>query len=1119
MARRSPPSGILSYFTRHRTAANLVLLLVVVAGLVAMPRMRAQFFPDIVMETVRVSVAWDGAGPEDVDNGIIQVMEPALLAVEGVLESSAVSTEGRGTIWLEFEPDWDIQRGADDVNVVIDTLTGLPDGADDPVVRWGGWMDDVTSVAITGPVGLDQLARFADEFTSRLFAEGVTRTTISGVAASQTIIEVPTLNLIQHDISMSEIAAAIAAEADTSPAGSVGSGGARVRAGIEKRAARDIAGIVIKTRADGSQLTVADVATLRVEGVDRDEALFVGDNPAVSVTVARSDKGDAIEIQGIVEEVAAKMETTMPEGVTLDLYRTRAEAIKARIDILLDNGAMGLGLVLVLLFLFLNARTAIWVAAGIPVAMLTAIAMMYLAGLTLNMISLFALIITLGIVVDDAIVVGEHADFRARRLGESPTEAAENAARRMFAPVFSSTITTVIAFFGLMAISGRFGELISDIPFTVIAVLMASLMECFIILPNHLRHSIAAQAKTHWYDWPSRQVDKGFRQFRERLFQPLATWAVRLRYPVVAAAVLLLAFQASLVITGKVQWRFFSSPEQPVISGNIAMAPSATRADTLAMLQELQRATEATGAKYEAEYGTNPVAYAVAQIGANVGRGLSGADTKEDYQLGGITIELIDADLRSYTSYAFVADLQEAVVNHPLAETVTFRRGHFGPGGDAIDVKLLGADSVTLKAAAEALKTRLAEFPEVSALEDSLSYDKEELILELTPQGEALGFTTEGIGAVLSNRLGGIEAATFPEGVRTASVRVELPEGELTADFLSRTQLRTGDGSYVPLSDIVTVTRKIGFASVRRENGLRVVTVSGDLSEDNAARATAIQEAIANDILPKLNEDFGVAHSLGGLAEQESRFLTDAALGLGGVLLGIYLTLAWIFSSWTRPIVVMSIIPFGLIGAIHGHAIWEISLSMFSVVGLIGMTGIIINDSIVLVSTVDEYARDRGLIPAVIDAAVDRLRPVMLTTMTTVLGLAPLLYERSADAQFLKPTVITLAYGLGFGMVIVLMLVPAILAMQLDVGRQIRALRHVLRRPKRFGAVGAVLVAAAAVAMGLGTVLLGWVIRNGGLPAWLGGGGFASAVGIYAGGMALFLLALYAGVALRMRWR
>ena len=327
-------------------------------------------------------------------------------------------------------------RAADDVQAAVDTISDLPEDAEDATVRRGAWRDTVTDVAITGPVGIDQLGRFADEFTVRLFNEGVTRTSIAGVVAPETIVEVPSLSLVRHDVTMAQIAAAIAEEADADPAGNVASGAARVRTGVAKRSPDEIAAIVLRSNADGSALTVGDVAQVRIEGIDRARAYFVGDDPAMIVNVARSAQGDAVEMQEVVEEVAAEMQLSLPEGVGIEMFRTRSEVISSRLEMLTRNGLQGLGLVVLLLFLFLNARIAFWVAAGIPVAMLTAIALMYMAGLTINMISLFALIITLGIVVDDAIVVGEHADFRSRHLGEGPVEAAENATKRMFPPVF-----------------------------------------------------------------------------------------------------------------------------------------------------------------------------------------------------------------------------------------------------------------------------------------------------------------------------------------------------------------------------------------------------------------------------------------------------------------------------------------------------------------------------------------------------------------------------------------------------------------------------------------------------------------------------------------------------------
>jgi len=532
MARQLSPTagGVLSYFTRHRTAANLILVVMMVLGIASMTQIRSQ-----------------------------------LLAVEGIESSQSTATQGRARIFLEFEPGWDMARAADDVKVAVDAVTGLPDGADDPTVRRGAWRDRVTDVVISGPVSPEQLGRFADEFSARLFRVGVTRTTIRGVSAPEIVINTPELSIIRNDVSLRQIADAIAEETEADPAGDVAGGAARVRTGIEKRSAEEIQQIVVRSNPDGSKLRVGDVAEVTVEGVDRERSYFVGDFPAVSIRVDRADQGDAIRMQNRVQAVADEMQLTLPKDVTIELIRTRAQSITDRLNILVDNGLMGLGLVIILLFIFLNARTAFWVAAGIPVAMFAAVALMYLGGLTINMVSLFGLIITLGIVVDDAIVVGEHADFRARQLHEDPVQAAENAAIRMAPPVFSATITTVIAFFALTAVGGRFGSLILDIPFTVIAVLIASLVECFVILPNHMSHALTAIQQKRWYDWPSTTFNKGFDWFKRVIFRRFIGWVLTFRYPVLAGVTVLLATQAALFISGDVRWRFFNAPERASI--------------------------------------------------------------------------------------------------------------------------------------------------------------------------------------------------------------------------------------------------------------------------------------------------------------------------------------------------------------------------------------------------------------------------------------------------------------------------------------------------------------------------------------------------------------------------
>ena len=520
-------------------------------------------------------------------------------------------------------------------------------------------------------------------------------------------------------------------------------------------------------------------------------------------------------------------------------------------------------------------------------------------------------------------------------------------------------------------------------------------------------------------------------------------------------------------------------------------------------MHDLQDSVRDLGAKFEAEYGTNPILYQLAQIGGGSGRGLASADTKEADLLGAISIELIDPDLRPYSSFEFISALQEAAPKPPLLEELAFRGGRVGGGGDGIDIRLTGAEASVLKAAAEEIKTALSAFPEVSALEDSLAYDKDEWIFDLTPQGAALGFSVESLARELRARLGGIEAATFPDGVRSASIRVEIPAEERAADFSERMLLQSPEGQWVPLADIAQLRSRQGFSTIRREDGLRLVSVTGDLSEDDADRAAMVSRVLEDEILPAATERYGIAYALGGLKADERAFISDALLGFGICLIGIYIVLAWIFASWARPLVVMSVIPFGLIGAVWGHYLWDMPLSMFAVVGLIGMSGIIINDSIVLISTVDDYAKTRARSAAIVDAVADRLRPVMLTTATTVLGLAPLLYERSASAQFLKPTVITLCYGLGFGMLLVLIVVPALLAAQGDIGRQFTALRRAFTSRRTRGVM----------LLALGVTALSFAIGFGLAPQIGIWGGLALFVGLVAA--ALILIALVAPKRLR----
>ena len=890
-------SGLFYYFTNHKTAANFLMVVMLMTGLIAANHIRSQFFPDVVIDTVSVTVDWDGAGPEEIDAAIVKLLDPALQSVEGVESSSSISREGRATITLTFEPGWDMGRATDEVKASVDGIKTLPEDSEAPLIARGAWKDKVTEVVIYGDIAPTQLGLIGDALVSRLYREGISRTQITGVEAPQIEVQVPELARVRNDLSLRQIADLIRTQSDIRPGGDLGGDQARLSIGDEKRTAESLRNTVVRTNEDGSKLYLRNVARLDVKASDAGRAYFLGEYPAVLVRVDRSSHGDAVAIQRQVEKIVAEMLPTLPPSVEMRLINARAEDITDRLDVLMENGLQGFVLVLGILFLFLNARTAIWVSAGIPVAMFAAIALMYWAGLTINMMSLFALIITLGIVVDDAIVVAEHADYRARHLGETPDLAPVNAVRRMLGPVMSSTATTILAFTALFFIGGAFGSLIADIPFVVVAVLAASSIESFFILPGHMRHALSSSIKSSWYDWPSDKFNQGFGWSRDHLFEPLMQWIVKARYLVVSLMLFLLAVSASAVIKGSVPWQFFTPPESSSISGNFALFPGSSRGQSIEMMQELQRAVEEVSSRYETEYGVNPVIHALAQVGGTAAKGLPGQEAMDTDTLGAIDIALIDADLRTFSAFDFVRDLQKEVKRPATLSILSFRSQGLGPAGDSLSVNLYGADSGTLKAAASELIAALGQYSEVTGLEDSLSYSKDEVSLKLTDQGEALGFSTEAIASDLFIALNGITALEFPVGARTTEVRVVAPSSELNSNFLSDRLMRSPSGEYIPLSELVELSSAPSFATVERENGRRFIKITGSLSEDNPERATEIALVLQNELLPQLAEYYNLEWELSGLAMQEDEFLTEALVGFILCILGIYLVLGWVFES------------------------------------------------------------------------------------------------------------------------------------------------------------------------------------------------------------------------------
>ncbi|WPY94376.1 efflux RND transporter permease subunit [Limimaricola variabilis] len=1021
---------LVSFFTRHATAANLLMLVVTALGLFAATQIRTQFLPDVVSETVSVSIDWEDASAEDVQAGIVDVATPGLLALEGLSAIQAVAREGGARFSLEFEAGWDIDRALAEVETALPSAAALPEDAEEAQTGRGVWRDRVLELALAGDLPRARIEALGAALERELLRAGITRAALRGTTSPEIAVEIEAARLAEHGLSLGDVAEAIARNASDAAAGETASGGTAIRVGAERRSETGLAALSLTT--DAGPVALGDIATFESEEAGSGRAYFLEGDPAVVIGIERGVGGDALKIRAAALEVAEAFVASRSEGIRIVPMRDNAAQIADRLTVLADNALFGLVLVLVLLFVFLSPSAAVWVAGGIPVALAAGLGVLWLTGQSLNMISIFALMICLGIIVDDAIVVAESAEARRRERGETRAHAAERAARRMLGPILASTATTVVAFMSLQAVGGRFGEFIATIPFTVAAVLVASLAECFLVLPHHLGHGLA-RLDRGVLAWPSRMVNRGFVRLRDGVFAPAIRGVLALRYAVLLVAVGVTLQAVLMIVERDVAWRFFVAPQEPVITANIAMRDSATRDDTEAMLEEMLRAANEVRADFTDEHGTDPVVTVLTEIGGGAGRGLASADDKDADLLGALTIELIPADDRSYDTDAFVAAFEAALVRPPELETFSFRAARFGPGGDGLDIALYGDDPLQLDAAAGALEAALAAIPQITGVEDDLTLAGTAQALRLNAYGEELGFTESGIATELRERLQGVEALSWPQGTQTAKIEVRLPEGALGAAYLEEILLHSPEGRWVSLSEITTRSSAPVLSTIRSEAGQVVVRVTGELSTQDAALAESLRTQIETVELPRVAAAYGVTYDLQGLAAQEADFLSDAAIGYAVCLLAIYMVLALVLGHWFWPLSIMAVIPVGVTGLVWGHYWWDMPLSIFSAVGFIGLSGIIVNDSIVLVSAITERLRAEAPLQAITGAVAERLRPVLLTTLTTVLGLAPLLSETSTQAEFLKPMVVTLCVGLTAGFFIVLLVVPSLVAIQMDV--------------------------------------------------------------------------------------
>ncbi len=1047
--------GLISVFVRHGTAPNLLMMTFVLIGIFAITKLNRQFFPSIEIPVITVTVPWPGASAEDVESNILDVLEPELRFLDDVNEVTAVAREGSAVISIELMSGADAQKAQSDVEQAVARVTTLPETAERPVISRAAFFDNVAKIAIAGPFSEKVLKTYAKQMRDGLLAGGIDRVTFGGTRDEEIWISIAENELRRLGLTLDGIARLVRENTQDIPAGKLeGNVDVLLRSKSQRRTPELIGEIEIRSTTTGEKIRLKDIAQIGTY-FDREghQGFFHGER-GIELQVERSLNADTLETMRLMNAYLEKIEPTLPPTLQVTVYDVSGKLVLQRLGILIENGLQGLTLVLAMLFIFLNARIAFWVAAGIPIALLAALGVMYASGQSINMVSMFALIMMLGIIVDDAIVVGEQAATN-EELGMSSLEAAEEGAAKMLAPVIAATLTTACAFMPILFISDRIGDIMSAIPLVVMSVLLASTIECFLILPGHLRHGRTGKARKPGR--PRAAFDRAFGYFRDHAFNTWVTTAYRWRYTTVGAMIGFLIVAVGMLAGGRVGFEFFPSPEPENISAYVTFAPGTPRDIQIEATQRIERALyrverrllaeadadDARPPEHEPSEETTAASGTSGKVPAKASPRLvetvfttiGKAGRSEGDNVAQIDVQLTPSEERTIPTKRIVAAWQKARPQIPGVERVAIfgRRG--GPPGRDVDVRLQDGSIDRLKSAAEEVKLALTGFPGVTGIDDDLPYGKQEYVFELTPRGLSLGFTGQSIGQQIRNAFEGNIATRFARDDEEIIVRVKRQQVLAGRADLERLYLTTPRGERVPLTEAVTITERRSFSIIQRKDGVRTVAVTADIDSE-ITKSQEVLDRLAREVLPPILEKYGITYTFKGRADETQKSFKDLKQGAILALALIYIVLGWVFASYWKPLAVMAIIPFGFVGAVLGHYLMGYNLTIISMIGLLGLSGILVNDSIVLVSRIRErILSGESLEEASIGGARDRLRAVLLTSLTTIGGLLPLIFETSRQAQFLIPMALTLVFGLATATVLVLVLVPSLIGIGGDVAR------------------------------------------------------------------------------------
>ncbi len=1064
---------MIRWFINNGVAANLLAGIVIVAGLFTASTIKLELFPELDLDMVSIAVPYPGAAPEEVESGIIELIEDRIQDVEGIKKITATAAENYGNVLVEVERGYDATEVSDKIKVRIDAIDNFPEEAEEPTVEELLIRNEVISLAIYGDADVTTLKDIAEHIRDELnVRESITQVDIKGVADFEISINVSEISLRQYGLTFNDVVQAVRNSSTDIPGGSIKSRGGEILLRTTGKAytGSGFENIPVITREDGATVRIRDLATVDDGFVDDPLITEFNGKRAVLLRIFSVGDESALDLSGRVHAFAKKMNNELPDGIKVEAFRDFTYYLKGRLQMLIENGVYGLLLVLLILTLFLRPSLAFFVMLGIPISFLGSMLFLPLLGISINLASLFGFILVLGIVVDDAIIVGESVFTQFQKHGGPGVEASVAGTHRVSIPVTFAVLTTIVAFLPILTIPGFLGKFFFPIPVVVIATLIWSLIESKLVLPYHLtlcKVGAGTRSEINWLQRQQRKVADGLENFIDRVYRPILKHVIAFRYATVAAFVATLLIMFGMLAGKHLPFVFFPPVPSDYIVAKLVMPEGTPVELTTRAIEQMQAGLDRLIEETKEQGHGEPFDNAVVTIGAQPFEGSGGPMGDLNINIGTniaeIAVELVKREdlpgggnIESLSAPNLANRWRELI--GPLAgvKELSFSANAAGAAGMPIDIQLAGRDFHELRAAADAIKTKLATYEGLFDIKDNYSSGKREIRLNIHPAAEPLGLRQSDLGQQVRAAFYGVEAQRIQRGRDDIKVMIRYPFNERrSVENLEDLRIRTNKGHEVPFNEVADFEITDGFSAITRVDRRRVINITADADKSVAdlglikkdLKGTSIPDGLIGKVMRSFGQDdkpspidqiIGESRGISWSFEGEAREQADIFASLQQMtliaLFIIYALLAIPLKSYIQPVIVMIVIPFGLIGAIGGHLLMGQPMSILSVLGFVALAGVVVNDSLVLVDFINQERADgRPIREAIEKAGAMRFRPIILTSLTTFAGLLPLLFETSLQAQFLIPMAISLSFGVLFATFITLLLVPAFYSILEDI--------------------------------------------------------------------------------------